>query len=43
MKKMPYDSPELDIRWFESEEICSHSDLITDEDGEDTVLPDDEW
>ena len=42
MNKMTYESPELDIRWFESEEILSASITFNPVFG-DGIVDDDEW
>lgn len=31
MKKEQYESPELDIRWFESEDVITYSNELTDQ------------
>ena len=43
MNKFTYESPELHIRWFESEDVIAYSDPITDEIPGDNVADDDEW
>ena len=42
MEKLLYEHPELDIRWFEAEDICSNS-IIIDDAGGDGVVDDDDW
>ncbi len=37
MKKMQYESPELDIRWFESQDVIALSDT------ESSEIPGDNW
>ena len=39
---MAYESPELDIRWFEIEDICKNSNGIGDSNTGDGVV-DDDW
>ncbi len=43
MNKLHYESPELDIRWFETEDICTVSGGITDTTPGDSMVNDDEW
>ena len=43
MMKNQYESPELDIRWFESVDVIALSDPDTNDMGGDNVAGDDDW
>jgi len=43
MNKLNYESPELLIRWFESEDVIAYSYPETEDDGGVGWTPDDEW
>ncbi len=43
MQKQEYESPELLIRWFETEDICSKSGGMTATMPGDNIVDDDEW
>ena len=43
MQKMNYESPELDIRWFESEDVIAVSQPVTEGLDGDGFAPNDEW
>ena len=42
MNKLTYESPELDIRWFESVDVIAYSSPGMSEGGDDGVV-DDDW
>ena len=43
MNKKHYVSPELDIRWFESDDVIANSQPIVEPPPGDGFTPDDEW
>ena len=43
MNEKQYQSPELTICWFESEEVIAYSEPVSDQLPGDVVNPDDEW
>jgi len=43
MNKKHYESPELDICWFESDDVIANSQPIVEPPPGDGFTPDDEW
>lgn len=43
MNKIEYESPELEIRWFETEEICGPSTGVIDPGSGDGIVDDDDF
>ncbi len=43
MAKMKYDSPELEVLWFEAEEILSGSIVFEEIPGDGVVDDDEDW
>ena len=43
MNKNHYESPELDICWFESDDVIANSQPIVEPPPGDGFTPDDEW